>query len=182
MRNLPAVAMCALLAWGCGATMNRPVDEAGDAAELALLLRPAAPAGRPVPALGAIVVAGSEAPRSDLPAAFRRESQDPLADGVEADPSREPAAPQLDLGLPIALDFGALEAPYDDGAPRAVSDAPTQGGFSSSVMTIQWRRPLPSGLVLQGQASFIRDQELSVLEALDDARFGFVVVGLGVSF
>lgn len=174
--------LCAAFAAGCRSTVNRPVDEQGDTAELWSLLRRPAPASAAIGALDLVVRAGGRVveevapqPGSVAPAVL-----DPMSDEVDLASDTGPA--RVELGLPFLLDFGVGEAPYDDGTAPLHRGGLGSGGFSGSVMSVIWRRPLPRGLVLQGQACLVRDQDLSLLDGLGDARFGFAVVGLSFSF
>jgi hypothetical protein len=173
--------LCAALVAGCRSTANRPVDERGDAAVLWSLLHRPAPASVSVTALELVVreggpVVGEVAPELSTAAP-------PAADeGARDDITSDPPAARVDLGLPILVDFGVGEAPYDDGTTPLHSGSLGSGGFSSSVLSVVWRRPLPHGFFLQGQACLVRDQDLSILDGLDEARFGFAVLGLCVSF
>jgi hypothetical protein len=99
-----------------------------------------------------------------------------------SDRAHAEAPGRVDLGLPLLVDFGVVEAPYDDGAAPFDREALGSGGFSGSVLSLLWRRPLPRGLVLQGQACLVRDQDLGLLDGLGDARFAFAVLGISVSF
>ena len=182
MRVVTSMCLCAALATGCRSTGNRPVDEQRDAAELWALLRRPAPASSVVAALdlvvrprGHVVEEVAPKPASDAPAmgAPRR---------AEADSASEDECARVDLGLPILVDFGVVEAPYDDGTTPLHRGGAGAGGFSGSVLSVLWRRPLWHGLVLQGQACLVRDQDLGLLDGLGDARFAFAVLGLSVSF
>jgi hypothetical protein len=182
MRVVTPMLLCAALAAGCRSTANRPVEEQGDAAELWSLLHRPAPASVSVDALDLVVRTGG--PMVGEAAPVRVTSAPlPLDPGKLAeDIASEPPAPVVDLGLPILVDFGVGEAPYDDATTQLHRGALGSGGFSSSVLSVVWRRPLPRGFILQGQASLVRDQDLSLLDGLGDARFGFAVLGLCVSF
>jgi hypothetical protein len=182
MRLVTSILLCAASAAGCRATENRPVVERSDTAELWSLLRRPAPASASVTALDLIVrprvrVVEEVAPHPAMVApALATQRNDEVDSASDSTPAR------VDLGLPILVDFGVVEAPYDDGTSPLHRGAVGSGGFSGSVLSVLWRRPLPRGLVLQGQACLVRDQDLSLLDGLGDARFGFAVVGLSVSF
>jgi hypothetical protein len=174
--------VCAALAAGCRSPENRPVDELDDTAELWSLLRRPAPASAGVAALELVVRAGGRVatPVATYPAAVA-----PVAEGHtrdELDLASDTATQWVDVGLPFLVDFGVGEAPYDDCTTPLHRGAVGAGGFSGSVLSVVWRRPLPRGLVLQGQACLVRDQDLSVLDGLGEARFGFAVLGITVSF
>jgi len=182
MRAVTSILLCAALAAGCRSTENRPVDERDDTAEIWSLLRRPAPTNASVAALELVVRAVSFVA---APVAPRPHTVAPLAVGPnwdEVDSANDTAIQSVDLGLPFLVDFGVGEAPYDDCTTPLHGGAVGAGGFSGSVLSVVWRRPLPRGLVLQGQACLVRDQDLSVLDGLGDARFGFAVLGITVSF
>jgi len=174
--------LCAGLTAGCRSTENRPVVEHGDAAQLWALWRRPVVASQGVQALEVLVRAGgvvvAEVARS-LEAAVPG-SADPRVGAFDV--AGDPGPALVDLGLPVLVDFGVGEAPYDDCTAPLHPGALSSGGFSGSVLSLVWRRPLPLGLVLQGQAALVRDQDLSLLDGLGEARFGFAVLGLSVSF
>lgn len=97
---------------------------------------------------------------------------------IQLDPSLGP----VDLGYPILVDLGAGDAPYDDGVRTIHGEEIKRGGFSDSVIQIQWRQPVVPGWSITGGASMFREQDLGILDGLETARFGWALLGVMGSF
>jgi len=183
-RRLGAL-LTALVAAGCASAPNRPVADGPDARALAALLRRPEPPGATVSGLALVLVAG--VPEVSLPApapAVRADRGEPVP------PPRRPEAPSLEeapaadlaLGLPLRLDFGVGEAPYDDGTLPLHRGSVGRPGFSDTFLSLEWRSPVTRAVALTCRAAFVREQDTALLEGLAEARFGFLVLGCGVSF
>ncbi len=178
--------MLTLLLAGCAATPNRPVDTGPEAEALAALLRRPEPAGPTLGGLAVVVV--TPGPREAMGARTRpalfvppkgaapEHLRVPLDDGVEVGAEPPP------LGLPLRVDFGVGEAPYDDGTLPLHRGAVGRSGFSDSFLSLEWRSPVTRALAVSCRAAFVREQDTALLEGLGDARLGFIVLGCGVSF
>lgn len=171
-----------LLALGCRSGANRPVEEGGDAAALGLLLRhsvPVTPRVRSVLEAGAddaLQARGGPATPTEGSPSARSLPELPL-DVLFAD---TPAT--TDVGLPVRFDFGAGEAPFDDGTLPIHRGCVGPSGFSDAILSLVWRQPLTSAVRLQGRAAVVRAQDLALMDGFSDARFAFLVLGLSVSF
>lgn len=94
----------------------------------------------------------------------------------QLDPSRGP----VDLGIPMLLDLGAGDAPYDDGVEPLHADEIGRSGFSGTVIRLSWREPIDDAVTFVGGAAFLRFQDIGLLDGIADARFGFAVLGIQV--
>ncbi|MEZ6017696.1 MAG: hypothetical protein R3F49_21490 [Planctomycetota bacterium] len=89
---------------------------------------------------------------------------------------------QADVGLPVTVNFGVGEAPYDDGTLPIHRGCVGPGGFSDSILSVVWQQPLPGRVAFEGRAAMVRDQDRTIFESLSDAHFAFAVLGFSVSF
>ena len=179
-------ALIALLVAGCAATPNRPVDTGPEAEALAALLRRPEPAGPTLGGLAVVVIAPS--PREAMGAQTRParfvppRGAAPEQSTVHEDDNLEVGAEPPPLGLPLRVDFGVGEAPYDDGTLPLHRGAVGRSGFSDTFLSLEWRSPVTRALAVSCRAAFVREQDTALLEGLGDARLGFIVLGCGVSF
>lgn len=176
---------------GCGATTNRPLIETREAAAITALLRErhsaALPTAPPVLAVMVTPIQGARftpwptGARAALPGTrIPSEASEPAV-GDDAG-FMEPGSGPVRAGLPIELDFGVGEAPYDDGTTPTHRGATGPGGFSDTVLSLAWRQPVAAGLSVLARAALTRDQDLAILEGLPEADFAFAVLGVAVSF
>jgi hypothetical protein len=86
------------------------------------------------------------------------------------------------LALPLVLDLGRGEFPYDDEIHPIHGSAMGRGGLSSSVIQLSWREAIDRGVGVHGTAALFRTQDEALLEVLSDARLGWFAVGLHASF
>ena len=175
---------------GCGATANRPLDDSPEARAVSALFRdrpgPRMPATPRVEVALVAIARGSRvddgtAPVDDL----RRAGSFAPAPGEALDGSDvlfDLGPAPVDIGLPLTVDFGVGEAPYDDGTTPLHRGCVGPGGFSDTVLSFVWRQPVALGVSLQARAAMAREQDLALLEGLPDARFAFAVFGVSVSF
>lgn len=99
---------------------------------------------------------------------------DGMGSGVrQLDPDLGP----MDLGYPLLVDFGAGEAPYDDGVPTIHGVELTRSGFSDSVLQAAWREQWSPQSMIHVTIAFTRHQDLGIMDGLDDTRFAWCVVG-----
>ncbi|MEM1448741.1 MAG: hypothetical protein AAF957_04145 [Planctomycetota bacterium] len=102
--------------------------------------------------------------------------------GDEGPKQLDPDQGPIDLGLRLAVNFGANEAPYDDAMPTVHAVVPGKPGFSDSVLQFSWRERLGTTYGLHGTAAYTRFQDIAIVEGISDARFAFFVVGVHASF
>lgn len=97
---------------------------------------------------------------------------------VQLDPGLGP----VDLGYPLLVDLGAGDAPYDDGVETIHAVEVKRGGFSDTVIQVQWREPIHPGWSITGGACLFREQDLSILDGMETARFGWAILGVAGRF
>lgn len=93
-----------------------------------------------------------------------------------------PAPGATPAPLPLLIDLGAGEFPYDDEIHPLDETEPLRGGLSSSVIQLSWRGQLDGPLGLHGTAAVVRTQDEAILDALGDARYGWLAVGFHTTF
>lgn len=123
-----------------------------------------------------------EGVQSDRAATSVRRSPFDKFMGDEGPKQLDPELGPIDLGLRLAVNFGANEAPYDDAMPTVHAVVPGKPGFSDSVLQLSWRERIGSTYSLHGTAAYTRFQDIAIVEGISDARFAFFVVGVHASF
>ncbi|MEM8713796.1 MAG: hypothetical protein AAGG01_22875 [Planctomycetota bacterium] len=89
----------------------------------------------------------------------------------------DPDLGPMDLGYPLLVDFGAGEAPYDDGVATIHGVELTRSGFSDSVLQAAWREQWSTHSMLHLTVAFTRYQDLGIMDGIEDTRFAWCVVG-----
>ena len=123
--------------------------------------------------------AGGRAPDATVPVDAGRATSPWVGRGpAQLDPGLGP----VDLGYPILIDLGAGDAPYDDGVRTIHGVETKRGGFSDTIIQMQWRQTVSPMASVHTGAALQRFQDLGILDGLSDAKFAWAIVGLQLRF